>query len=111
MSRVKFGYEEFDLTGVRTYPLADRPSKVRTEQFARAWDPSTGLTGWIDALPDLLAAADFRAVVAAMRKAHELADKLDDRATAALLETTIDATERRTWFLFETARRGAAGEE
>ncbi len=70
MSRVKFGYDEFDLTGIRTYPLADRPSKVRTEQFARAWDSSTGLAGWIDALPDILAAADFRAVVAAMRQAH-----------------------------------------
>ena len=74
MSRVefepKFKYVEFDLTGIRTYPLADRPSKVRTEQFAHAWDPSTGLAGWIDALPDLLAAADFRAVVAAMRQAH-----------------------------------------
>ena len=74
MSRVEFGpkfkYVEFDLTGIRTYPLADRPSKVRTEQFARAWDPSTGLAGWIDALPDILAAADFRAVVAAVRQAH-----------------------------------------
>jgi hypothetical protein len=28
------------------------------------------MPGWIDALPDLLAAADFRAVVAAMRQAH-----------------------------------------
>ena len=70
MSRVKFGYDEFDLTGVRTYPLASRPSKVRTEQFARAWDPGTGMPGWIDALPDLLAASDFRAIVNAMRQAH-----------------------------------------
>ena len=70
MSRVKFGYDEFDLTGVRTYPLASRPSKVRTEQFARAWDPATGMSGWIDALPDLLAASDFRAVVKAMRQAQ-----------------------------------------
>jgi hypothetical protein len=35
MSAVTFGYDEFDLTGVRTYPLAQRPSKVRHEQFAR----------------------------------------------------------------------------
>ena len=70
MSRVKFGYDDFDLTGVRTYPLSERPSKVRTDQFARVWEPSSGVAGWIEALPDLLAAADFRAVVAAMRQAH-----------------------------------------
>jgi hypothetical protein len=70
MSAVKFGYEEFDLTGVHTYPLANRPSKVRHEQFAKPWDPSSGFHGWVDALPDLLAAADFRAVVAAIRTAH-----------------------------------------
>ena len=70
MSAVKFGYDEFDLAGVHTYPLADRPSKVRHEQFARPWDPATGFGGWLASLPDLLAASDFRAIVAAMRTAH-----------------------------------------
>lgn len=70
MSRVTFGYDEFELTGVHTYPLASRPSKVRHEQFAKPWDPATGLGGWFDSLPDLLAAADFRAIVAAMRTAR-----------------------------------------
>ena len=70
MSAVKFGYEEFDLTGVHTYPLASRPSKVRHEQFGKPWDPASGFHGWVDALPDLLAAADFRAIVGAIRTAH-----------------------------------------
>jgi hypothetical protein len=70
MSAVKFGYEEFDLTGVRTYPLASRPSKVHHEQFARPWDPSTGFDGWLKSLPDMLAAADLRAVIAALRTAQ-----------------------------------------
>ena len=65
-----FGYEEFDLSGVRTYPLAGRPSKVRTADFATPWDPATGMTGWIDALPNLLAAADFKAIVSALRQAR-----------------------------------------
>jgi hypothetical protein len=69
MSAVKFGYEEFDLTEVRTYPLASRPSKVSHKQFARAWDPATGFNGFLEALPDVLAAADFRAIVAAIRAA------------------------------------------
>lgn len=69
MTRVKFEYDEFDLTGVRTYPLADRPGKVRHQQFAHPWDPATGFHGWLEALPDLLAASDFRAVVSAIRRA------------------------------------------
>jgi hypothetical protein len=68
---MKLSYGEFDLRGVKTYPLADRPGKVRHADFARAWDPASGLSGWIDSLPDVLAAADLRAVVAAMRLAHD----------------------------------------
>jgi starvation-inducible DNA-binding protein len=48
--------------------------------------------------------ADNKAMAAAMRKAHQVADKHEDAATAGLLETFIDATERRTWFLFEASR-------
>ena len=32
---MKLPYEEFDLSGVRTYPLAERSSKVRVTDFAR----------------------------------------------------------------------------
>jgi hypothetical protein len=67
---VKLPYEEFDLSGVKTYPLASRRSKARHEDFARAWDPATGFSGWLASLPDMLAAADFRAIVAAMRQAQ-----------------------------------------
>jgi hypothetical protein len=63
MLRVTFPYDEFDLSGVRTYPLASRRSKARAEDFARPYRPGEGLRGWLDALPDILAAADFRAVV------------------------------------------------
>jgi starvation-inducible DNA-binding protein len=47
---------------------------------------------------------DNKQVAASMRECHELADKHDDAATAGLLETFIDGTERRTWFLFEASR-------
>lgn len=47
---------------------------------------------------------DNKMVAAAMRECHQLAEKHDDAATAGLLETFIDGTERRTWFLFETSR-------
>jgi starvation-inducible DNA-binding protein len=47
---------------------------------------------------------DNKHIAVAMRECHELADKHDDAATAGLLETFIDGTERRTWFLFEASR-------
>jgi hypothetical protein len=62
-----FSYEEFDLSGVRTYPLKSRPSKVKVEDFAR---PSVGhVRGFLDSLPDILAAADLKAIVRALRQA------------------------------------------
>jgi starvation-inducible DNA-binding protein len=48
---------------------------------------------------------DNKHVAVAMRKAHKIADKYEDSGTAGLLETFIDATERRTWFLFEASRQ------
>ena len=47
---------------------------------------------------------DNRHMAAAMREAHEVCDENRDVATASELEVLIDQTERRTWFLFETAR-------
>ena len=45
-----------------------------------------------------------------MRKAHELADEHEDSGTAGILETFIDETERRTWFLFEASRQEGGNE-
>ena len=47
---------------------------------------------------------DNRAMLASMREAHDLCDEENDVATASLLETWIDDTERRIWFLFEIGR-------
>jgi starvation-inducible DNA-binding protein len=40
-----------------------------------------------------------------MRAADAICDRHGDVGTASLLETFIDATERRTWFLFAASRR------
>ncbi len=40
----------------------------------------------------------------AMCEAHDVCDKYEDVATASELETLIDQSERRTWFLFEPAQ-------
>jgi starvation-inducible DNA-binding protein len=55
-----------------------------------------------DMLGELM--ADNKAMIASMRKAHEVADKHEDVATASILETFIDDAEKRCWFLFETSR-------
>ncbi|MBX9588401.1 MAG: DNA starvation/stationary phase protection protein [Hyphomonadaceae bacterium] len=55
-----------------------------------------------DMLRELI--ADNKAVAHAMRKARDIADGHGDAATAGLLENFLDATERRTWFLFEASR-------
>jgi starvation-inducible DNA-binding protein len=48
---------------------------------------------------------DNKQMASALRKAHELCDEHKDSGTAGLLETFIDETERRTWFLFEASRQ------
>jgi starvation-inducible DNA-binding protein len=53
---------------------------------------------------------DNKHIAAAMRKAHKLCDDHEDSGTAGLLETFIDETERRTWFLFEASRQEGANE-
>ena len=49
---------------------------------------------------------DNKTLAARLREAHNVCDEHDDVATASLIEVWIDETERRTWFLFESARRG-----
>ena len=66
-----FPYDEFDTADVQTYPLASRQSKVTVDHFAKAWDPASGFDTWLASLPRLLAAADLRAVVDAMRAARQ----------------------------------------
>jgi starvation-inducible DNA-binding protein len=48
--------------------------------------------------------ADNQRLTRFLRSAHELCDRHKDVATASLIETWIDQTERRTWFLTEIAR-------
>jgi hypothetical protein len=65
-----FPYEEFDLTGVQTYPLDSRESKVRAADLAQPMPAGGGISAFLSALPNVLAAADLRAVVSAMGDAR-----------------------------------------
>ena len=66
-----FPYEEFDLSNIQTYPLKSRPSKARAENFARPVAPGASAASLVDSLPNILAAADFKAVARAIVDAKQ----------------------------------------
>jgi hypothetical protein len=61
-----FPYEDFDLSSIRTYPLKSRKSKVTTAEFAQPVGPGATVGRLLESLPNLLAAADLKAVAAAI---------------------------------------------
>ena len=63
---MKLPYSEFDLSGIKTYPLRSRQSKVGLAQFATPYQKGSGVTGLLQSLPSLLAAKDFKGVVEAI---------------------------------------------
>src|SRR5688500_14821863 len=72
---MKLTYDEFNLSGIKTYPLRSRQRKVGLAQFATPHQPGSGIGGFLKSLPALLAARGFNDVVAAM-----VAAKRADRA-------------------------------
>ena len=60
------------LEGVNTYPLAERPSKVTTEDFARPFKEGATLKEFLSSLPNILAVQSIREIAASMRRARDL---------------------------------------
>ena len=52
---VPFTYDDFDLSGVATYPLASRKSKAHASDFAKAYQPGSGVAALVASLPTMLA--------------------------------------------------------
>jgi hypothetical protein len=67
---VPFPYEEFDLSDVTTYPLASRAGKVNAADFAKPFRKGGGIAAWLDGLPNMLGAADLKAVARAIIEAR-----------------------------------------
>jgi hypothetical protein len=55
--------------GVRTYPLSSRKSKVNVREFASAVGSKASLAKFLDSLPDILAAQDFRELLGSIQLA------------------------------------------
>jgi hypothetical protein len=62
--------DPFDLSGLETYPLASRPSKVRIDDFARPTARGASLGDLFESLPKLLGAADLLALARATVEAR-----------------------------------------
>src|SRR5580765_8374557 len=64
MSRLTaFSYEQFDVSDIKTYPLDARRSKTHVSHFAKATAPGSSLGTFVDSLPGILAAGDFKTIV------------------------------------------------
>lgn len=69
---MKKKYKPIDLKNVKTFPLEDRPTKVKSSDFAQLCPVNPNLTEFLDSLPDIIKARELRAVVDAIVGATEL---------------------------------------
>ncbi len=72
MSVYKDDLRPIDLSGVHTYPLASRSSKVSASEFARPIQPESSLSNFLDSLPDILAVRSLRELSAQIVRARSL---------------------------------------
>jgi hypothetical protein len=72
MSRYDDQYRPLDLKDVKTYPLADRPSKVRLGDFAKPIKQGSQTQEFLASLPNILAVQSLRQLVDRMRRARSL---------------------------------------
>jgi starvation-inducible DNA-binding protein len=105
--------EQADQLFAMTDPIAERVRKLggltlksigHIARLQRVLDNDADYVEPLDMLAELR--EDNLALTARLREAHEVCDEHRDIATASLIETWIDETEQRTWFLFETCRAG-----
>jgi hypothetical protein len=61
---------KINFSRIRTYPLSQRKSKVTVRDFARVMPPTNSVPRFLESLPNILAARDFKSLVAACHKAH-----------------------------------------
>lgn len=65
-------YTPIDLRKVKTYPLRERKSKVKKEDFACPSHPGESFQDFLKSLPRILAGKDFPELVESVVKAHRL---------------------------------------
>jgi hypothetical protein len=73
-------FKPYDLNGLRTYELTERPSKVFHDDLGQTVSPETPVAEWLDSLPKQLAAAELRRVSSHLCRAYR-----EGRTTAAAI--------------------------
>jgi len=66
----KYSQQPLDFAGLRTVGLRERGGKVKAADFAAPYRKGSGVAGWLDSLPHILAGDSFRAVVEAVAAAR-----------------------------------------
>ena len=66
----KYSKCPLDFAGLKTVSLRERGGKVKTADFASVYRAGSGVAGWLDSLPRILAGNSFRAVVEAVVEAR-----------------------------------------
>src|SRR5262245_15054045 len=64
-------HRPLDLTGLKTYDLKSRPSKVFLEDLGQPVEADASIGDWIDSLPQQLASKDLRRLRDQLCRAHE----------------------------------------
>ncbi len=104
--------EQADQIFASTDAIAERVRKIggvtlrsigQVGRLQRVLDNDAEYVTPLDMLAELR--DDNKQLTSHMRETHGLCDESEDVSTASLLEVWIDEAERRTWFLFEAARR------
>ena len=107
--------EQADQLYAMTDPIAERIRKLggstlrsigHIARTQRVLDNDAEYVEPLDMLAELR--QDNQDLAGRLREVHNVCDEHRDIATASLIEVWIDETERRTWFLFESSRRGDA---
>jgi deoxyhypusine synthase len=62
-------FKPLDLSKIKTYSLADRPSKVSTADFAKTGQKGASFKEFLNGLPNILAGSDLKSVIAAISEA------------------------------------------
>ena len=64
-------FEPIDLSGVKTYPLSQRKSKVSTDAFGETWQKGYSFKDFLNGLPDILAGNHLKTVISSTVKAFK----------------------------------------
>jgi hypothetical protein len=64
-------FEPIDLSGVKTYPLSQRKSKVSTDAFAETWQKGSSFKDFLNGLPDILAGNHLKTVISSTANAFK----------------------------------------